>query len=35
VETCTPIVGRKNETSIEQDETEDLREAKPLGRFVG
>lgn len=35
VETCTPLVGCKTETSIDQDATRELREAEPLGRFVG
>lgn len=35
VETCTPLVGCKTETSIDQDATRALRDAEPLGRFVG
>ncbi len=34
VETCGPF-GCKQETSIDQDATAALREAEPLGRFVG
>ncbi|MBD3679265.1 MAG: sugar ABC transporter permease [Rhodobacteraceae bacterium] len=35
VETCTPLVGCTTETTIDQEATSALREAKPLGRFVG
>lgn len=35
VENCTPLVGCTTETMIDQDATRDLREAQPLGRFVG
>jgi len=35
VENCTPLVGCTTETSIDQEATRVLREAKPLGRFVG
>jgi len=35
VETCTPLVGCTTETSIDQDATRALRDAQPLGRFVG
>ncbi len=35
VETCVPLVGCKKETTIDQESTRKLREAKPLGRFVG
>lgn len=35
VESCTPLVGCKTETSIDQEATNALREANPLGRFVG
>ena len=34
VETCTPF-NCTEETSIDQDATAALREAEPLGRFVG
>ena len=35
VETCTPLVGCTEETTIDQEATRELREAEPLGRFVG
>jgi ABC-type sugar transport system permease subunit len=35
VESCTPLVGCTTETSVDQDATRELREAQPLGRFVG
>ena len=35
VESCTPLVGCSTETSIDQEATRELREAEPLGRFVG
>ena len=35
VETCTPLVGCKSETTIDQEATRELRETQPLGRFVG
>ncbi len=35
VENCTPLVGCTTETKIDQDATRNLREAEPLGRFVG
>ncbi|MCP4820216.1 MAG: sugar ABC transporter permease, partial [Shimia sp.] len=35
VENCTPLVGCTTETTIDQDATRDIREAQPLGRFVG
>ena len=35
VETCTPLVGCTTETTVDQDATRELREAQPLGRFVG
>ena len=35
VETCVPLVGCKKETTIDQEATKSLRDAKPLGRFVG
>ena len=35
VENCTPLVGCTTETRIDQDATRELREAQPLGRFVG
>ena len=35
VETCVPLVGCKMETTMDQEATRALREAKPLGRFVG
>ena len=34
VESCGPF-GCKQETSIDQDATAELRQAEPLGRFVG
>ena len=34
-ETCTPLVGCTTETSVDHEATRELREAKPLGRFVG
>ena len=35
VETCTPLTGCKIETAIDQEATREIRDAKPLGRFVG
>ncbi len=35
VENCVPLVGCTIETKINQDATAALREAEPLGRFVG
>ena len=35
VETCTPLVGCKSETTIDQEATRKLRETQPMGRFVG
>ena len=35
VETCTPLVGCTIETVMDQDATKALRNAEPLGRFVG
>lgn len=35
VENCTPLVGCTTETKIDQEATRELREAEPLGRFVG
>jgi len=35
VETCTPLVGCTKETSIDQEATRELREKKPIGRFIG
>ncbi|MBL6778133.1 MAG: sugar ABC transporter permease [Rhodobacteraceae bacterium] len=35
VETCTPLSGCQRETTIDQEATRALREAEPLGRFVG
>ena len=35
VETCTPLVGCTIETSIDQEATRELREEKPIGRFIG
>ena len=35
VETCTPLVGCTKETSIDQEATRELREEKPIGRFIG
>lgn len=35
VENCTPLVGCTTETKIDQEATRQLREAEPLGRFVG
>ena len=35
VESCTPLVGCKTETTIDQEATRALKEAQPLGRFVG
>jgi len=35
VENCTPLVGCTTETSVDQEATRALREAQPLGRFVG
>lgn len=35
VENCTPLVGCTTETMVDQEATRALREAAPLGRFVG
>jgi ABC-type sugar transport system permease subunit len=35
VETCTPLVGCTVETTMDQDATKAIREAEPLGRFIG
>ena len=35
VENCTPLVGCTTETTVDHDATRALREAAPLGRFVG
>tara|TARA_Y100000589_G_scaffold294222_1_gene299714 strand:- start:40 stop:1068 length:1029 start_codon:yes stop_codon:yes gene_type:complete len=35
VETCTPLVGCTVETTMDQDATQAIREAEPLGRFIG
>ncbi|MEC7963148.1 MAG: sugar ABC transporter permease, partial [Pseudomonadota bacterium] len=35
VENCTPLVGCTTETTIDQEATREIREAQPLGRFVG
>ncbi len=35
VESCTPLVGCTTETTVDQEATSALREANPLGRFVG
>ena len=35
VETCTPLVGCTVETTMDQEATKALRDAQPLGRFVG
>lgn len=35
VENCTPLVGCTTETTIDQEATRELRESRPLGRFVG
>ncbi|MDP5219890.1 sugar ABC transporter permease [Ruegeria sp. 2205SS24-7] len=35
VENCTPLIGCTTETTIDQQATAALREAQPLGRFVG
>lgn len=35
VENCTPLVGCTTETTIDQEATRELREAEPIGRFVG
>lgn len=35
VENCVPLVGCTKETTIDQEATRELREAEPLGRFVG
>ena len=35
VETCTPLVGCTLETTMDQDATKAIREAEPLGRFIG
>ena len=35
VETCTPLVGCTVETTMDQDATKAIREAEPLGRYIG
>ena len=35
VENCTPLVGCTTETTMDHDATRALRDAQPLGRFVG
>ena len=35
VETCTPLVGCTVETTMDQEATKAIREAEPLGRFIG
>ncbi len=35
VETCVPLVGCTTETTIDQEATRNLRNAQPLGRFIG
>ena len=35
VESCTPLVGCTKEMTIDQEATRELKEAQPLGRFVG
>ena len=35
VESCTPLLGCTAETKIDQDATAEIREAAPLGRFIG
>ena len=35
VENCTPLGGCTTETTIDQEATREIREAQPLGRFVG
>jgi len=35
VENCVPLVGCKKETAIDHEATQALRDAEPLGRFVG
>lgn len=35
VESCTPLLGCTVETKIDQDATAEIREAAPLGRFIG
>jgi ABC-type sugar transport system permease subunit len=35
VENCAPLVGCTTETTIDQEATREIREAQPLGRFVG
>ena len=35
VETCTPLVGCTVETTMDQYATKAIREAEPLGRFIG
>ena len=35
VENCVPLVGCKTETAMDHEATRALREAEPLGRFVG
>ena len=35
VETCTPLIGCKTQTSIDQEATREKKKKNPLGRFVG
>ncbi|MCG7573769.1 sugar ABC transporter permease [Phaeobacter sp. CNT1-3] len=35
VESCTPLVGCTTETTVDQEATREIRDAQPLGRFVG
>ena len=35
VETCTPLIGCKIQTTIDQEATREQKEISPLGRFVG
>ena len=35
VETCTPLIGCKIKTTIDQEATREQKEISPLGRFVG
>ncbi len=35
VESCTPLLGCTTETKIDQDATAEIRDAAPLGRFIG
>ena len=35
VENCTPLVGCTTETAVDHEATQALRDAQPLGRFVG